>query len=141
MCLLPVDTDMAAIPESITEKEPMCGDVLSTSRVVYPTDHWTVVKIPKYTSTRANQDEVDHWEKYRDPSIMAPIVDYADDYSWIEMLRCYRIDDDRDDHLVDAFMEKMAPYDFEIGDVHPANIGIHPVTKKLVSIDYADLYE
>lgn len=127
------------LPDVVNEDTALHENVLATSRFVYPTSRDTVVKIPRAEgAVEPNEREVANWEQFGDSRIMAPIVNHADDYSWIEMKRCRRLEQGQDDHLVDVFMSKLSEYDIpNIRDLHIDNIGILPENGEIVCLDYA----
>lgn len=111
-------------------------DVVATTRDVYATGRGTVIKLSIRERNNANRNEVKHWEQADGDELLAPIVDHADDYRWIEMVQCHRIPTQMME-MLDTFEDKMREKPFHIGDLHVDNIGIHPETKELVCIDYA----
>jgi len=130
---------MSALPAHATTERLDIG-VTATTRRVYRTESGTVIKTPKKDlHLELNEQEVEHWEEFQDPTIFAPIVDYAPDYQWIEMAECWTIGQTRENRLLDAFEEKMSKRGFDIIDMHQGNIGILPANREIVCVDYPNI--
>jgi len=131
---------MSIVPRRAEMDRPYHKTALATTREVYPTSEGTVIKAPKREHhVEVNENEVANWKEYGNERIMAPIVDWAEDYSWIEMVECYRLSYDRDHSFVRKFEGKMSDFEFRIVDLHAGNLGLHPESRDIVCIDYAEI--
>lgn len=127
---------MSALPAHARGERLDVG-VIATTRRVYRTERGTVIKTPKQDRhVELNEREVERWEEFQDPTIFAPIVDYAPDYQWIEMAECITIGRTPNKPLLNAFEEKMSTMGFDIKDMHQGNIGILPANREIVCFDY-----
>lgn len=118
--------------------------VLATSRYVYETPRDTVIKISQYMHgddyISDNKREVKAWNEYQNETMLAPVVEWHDDYLWIEQQKCRRVWKDCDSiHF--AYKKKLHECDIPFfGDLHLDNLGIHPESLEIVCFDYPVLW-
>ena len=114
---------------------------VATTRYVFETERDTVIKVPhRENLIEINEREAKAWENCKDETLIAPVVDYHDEYKWIEMKRCRRFHPTKArDRSYKSFTDKLANSDWQIGDVHMDNIGILPANNEIVSFDYPDM--
>lgn len=118
-----------------------------STRDVYEhqSDPSLVVKIGRYECYEQNKQEVQRWQAFHeaDRKYFCPIVEWADDFSWIAMvkvektgqdLRLYRRDGN--EQLMKSYVAlQMKAHSLAIFDIFDGNVGL--LDGELVIIDYA----
>lgn len=118
-----------------------------STRDVYEhqSDSTLVVKIGRHECYEQNRQEVKRWQTFHkdDRKYFCPIVEWADDFSWIAMvkvektgraLRLHR--SDCDEQIKESYMAlRRKAYSLAIFDIFDGNVGL--LDGELVIIDYA----